>query len=204
MKKTKKNLAVFASGNGSNFEAIVKKIKEGFLPVAKCLLITDKKNAFVRKRAQKYQIKSILLDSVPCKNKEKQSQELIQILESEKIDAVALAGYMRILPASFVKHFKYRIVNIHPSLLPSFAGKKAISRAFNYGVKITGATVHFVSREVDRGPIIAQRVVEIKKGMSLSKLEKEIHKTEHRLYPEILNLLLNQKLKIKNRRVEII
>lgn len=201
--KNRKNIAVFASGNGSNFKAIAEAIKSGKLPVQKCLLITDKKNCLARKKAKAFQIKDIFINPSGHKSRKSHEQEILKILRQEEIEVIILAGYMRILSPFFLSYFKNKILNIHPSLLPSFAGKDAIARAFNYGCKITGVTVHFVNRKIDGGPIIAQKSLAIKKGISLKNLEKEIHKIEHRLYPKALKLFLNNRLKICGRNVKI-
>jgi phosphoribosylglycinamide formyltransferase 1 len=202
--KNKTNLAIFASGNGSNFESLIDKIKAGKIAVGNCILITDKKNAFVRKRAEKYKIKNIFVDPAKFKGRRGYDKQLIKILNNEKIGVIALAGYMRILSPFFVNYFKNKILNIHPSLLPSFPGNNAIEEAFNYGVKVTGVTIHFVSNEVDQGPIIAQRPVEIKDKMGIEDLERKIHEAEHKLYPQILKLFLKNKIKLTKRRVKII
>ncbi|MCF7886936.1 MAG: phosphoribosylglycinamide formyltransferase [Candidatus Omnitrophica bacterium] len=201
--KTKTNLAILASGNGSNFEAIIKAIKKGFLDVGHTVLITDKKNSFVRKRAKKYQIKDIFVDPRKFKNRRDFDKELIRILNKEKINIIALAGYMRLLSSFFVEHFKNKILNIHPSLLPSFAGSNAIAEAYNYGIKITGVTVHFVSQKVDQGPIIAQTAIPVEDNIQLKELEEKIHKAEHLLYPKILKMFLEGKLKTSGRYVKI-
>ncbi len=201
---SKKNLAIFASGNGSNFEAIVKKIKDGTLKADKGLLITNKKDCFARKRAEKYQIKDIFVDPAKYKNRAEYDQKLIEILDKEDINAVVLAGYKLILSPFFIKRFENKILNIHPSLLPRFPGNNAIARAFNSGCRVTGITVHFVDVGVDRGPIIAQEVVPIEKNMGLEELEAEIHQIEHRFYPYVLKLFLEDRLKIKGRDVKII
>ncbi|MCF7873670.1 MAG: phosphoribosylglycinamide formyltransferase [Candidatus Omnitrophica bacterium] len=201
--KNKNNLAIFASGRGSNFEALVQEIKKGKINVAKCVLFTDKKDSLVRQRAKKYGVKDIFIDPVRFKDKKEFDQEVIDTLDKEKIKVIALAGYMRILSPFFVKYFENKILNIHPSLLPSFAGNNAIEDAFNYGAKVTGVTIHFVSEEVDQGPIIAQRPVGIKDKMSLEDLRKKIHETEHKLYPQILKLFLENKIKLEGRHVKI-
>ncbi|MCF7870560.1 MAG: phosphoribosylglycinamide formyltransferase [Candidatus Omnitrophica bacterium] len=201
--KTKTNLAILASGNGSNFEAIIKAVKKGFLNLDYCILVTDKRNSFVRERAKKHQIKDIFVDPKKFKSKKDFDKKLIQILNKEKIKIVVLAGYMRILSPLFLNRFKNKILNIHPSLLPSFAGKNAIEDAYNYGVKVTGVTVHFVTQKVDQGPIIAQKTVFIKSNMELKELEKEIHKTEHKLYPKLLKKFLENKIEVKGRHVKV-
>ena len=126
-----------------------------------------------------------------------------KILRNEKIDLIVLAGYMRVLSSYFVKSFENKILNIHPAILPAFGGVDAIKRAYDYGCKLTGVTVHFVDEQVDHGPIILQAPIEIKKDMSLNKLEEEIHKLEHKLYPLAIKLFVNKRLKLRGRHVKI-
>mgnify|MGYP000415597723 CR=1 FL=1 len=197
-------VAILASGNGSNFEAIVKAVEKGKLKGIKvALLITDKKEAFVRKRAQKHKIKDIFIDPKNFKNRVLFDKYIVNILKKENIELVILAGFMRILSPYFVKVFKNRILNIHPALLPAFKGVDAIKRAYNYGVKVTGVTIHFVNEDVDCGPIILQTPLCIREGENLKNLEKRIHKLEHKLYPEAIKLFTERKLKIKKRKVII-
>ena len=198
------NIAILASGNGSNFEAIAKAVKSKKLKGVKIkLLITDKKGSFVRKRASRFNIPDIFINPKSYKSRASFDKAIIKILEKEKIQLVVLAGYMRILSPYFVKTYKNKIINIHPALLPSFKGTGSIKRAYDYGCKITGITVHFVDENVDHGPIILQEAVEIKKGLKLSTLEAKIHKIEHKLYPQAINLFAQKKLKVKKRHVKV-
>jgi len=197
------NIAVLASGRGTNFEAIAKAVKKGFIRAKLKLLITDKENAGVRERAKKFAVKDIFIDPKNFKTRKDFDREVVRILRKEKINLVVLAGFMRIITPYFVKAFKNRILNIHPAILPSFKGVGAIERAYNYGVKITGVTVHFVNEEVDTGPIILQEALKIREKESLQSLEERIHKLEHRLYPLAVKLFLERRLKIKGRKVEI-
>ncbi len=201
--KSKINIAIFASGNGSNFEALIKAVKNKNTGIGRWILVTDKKNAFVRKRAGKYKIKDIFINPAQAKSRKEHEKKIIKVLREEEINLILLAGYMRILSPFFIRRFRNKILNIHPSLLPSFPGKKAIEAAYNYGCKVTGVTVHFVSEAVDSGPIIAQEAISLKSNMPLENLEKRIHRVEHRLYPYALNLFLNNKLKIEGRCVKV-
>lgn len=198
------NIAVLASGRGSNFEALAKAVKKGYIQAKIKLLICDKKEALVRKRAEKFKIKELFLDPKKFKSRLHFDKKLAEILSKEKINLVVLAGYMRILSPYFVRKFKNKILNIHPALLPSFKGTKAIERAFKYGCKVTGVTVHFVDEQVDHGPIILQEAVKIKKGMSLRKLEEIIHAREHKLYPLAVKLFVEKKIRLKKRQVRIV
>ncbi|MCK9615133.1 MAG: phosphoribosylglycinamide formyltransferase [Candidatus Omnitrophica bacterium] len=197
------NIAILASGNGSNFEAIVKAAKRGYIKAFIKVLITDKSNAYVRQRAKRNKIKDILIDPSKFKSRLEFDEEVIKVLEKEKIDLVVLAGFMRILSAKFVKRFKNRILNIHPALLPAFKGENAIRRALQHNCKVTGVTVHFVDEKVDNGPIILQQAIEIKRGETLERLEERIHNLEHKLYPLAVKLFTERRIKIKNRNVEI-
>jgi len=199
------NIAVLASGRGTNFEAIAKAVKKGEITQGKIkLLITDKEDAFVRERAKRFKIRDIFVDPKKFKSREDFDRFIVRLLKKEKIELVVLAGYMRILSSYFVKQFKNKILNIHPALLPAFKGKDAIKRAYSYGVKVTGVTIHFVDEKVDHGPIIIQKALEIKKGESLEELEERIHRLEHKLYPYVIRLFVEGRLKIRGRGVEII
>jgi len=198
------NIAVLASGNGTNFEALTKAVKKQRLKADIKLLITDKKNAFARKRAKRLGVKDIFIDPKGFKSRLEFDKEIVKVLRREKTDIVALAGYMRIISPYFVKSFKNKIVNIHPALLPAFKGVDSIARVLEYGCKATGVTVHFVDEKVDHGPIILQEAVTIRKNETLKALEKRVHKLEHKLYPLAVKLIVEKKLKIKGRNVFIV
>ena len=149
----KKNIAVLASGSGTNFQALAKAICKQKLKAKIKLLITDKRNSFVRKRAESLGIGDIFIDPQEFKSRLEFDKKIVKILRKEKIDLVILAGYMRIISSFFVKSFNQKILNVHPALLPAFKGANAISRAFKYGCKVTGVTVHFIDEKVDHGQI---------------------------------------------------
>jgi len=198
-----KNMAVLASGRGTNFEAIAKAVKRGYIRANLKLLITDKEEAPVREKAKRFKVKEVFIDPKNFKTRKDFDKEVVKLLRREKIDLVILAGFMRIITPYFVKAFKNRILNIHPALLPSFKGTEAIKRAYDYGVKVTGVTVHFVDEKVDHGPIILQEALKIKEKESLESLEERIHKIEHRLYPKAIKLFLERRIKVRARRVAI-
>ena len=199
-----KNIAVLASGNGTNFGALAKAICKQKLKAKIKLLITDKRNSFVRKRAENLGIRNIFINPREFKSRLEFDKRIVKILRKERIDVVILAGYMRIISPFFVKSFNQKILNIHPALLPAFKGTNAISRAFKYGCKVTGVTVHFIDEKVDHGPIILQEAVEIEKGMNEEKLEDKIHRLEHKLYPQALKLILDKKVRVRGRYVKVI
>jgi phosphoribosylglycinamide formyltransferase-1 len=198
-----KNIAVFASGKGTNFSALVKAVKKGRIKANLPLLICDNKDAYVIKRARQLDVKVALVKREDFATREDFENRLIQHLEENKIDLIVLAGFMRILSKDFVRRYRWCIMNIHPALLPSFKGTKAIEDAFKYGVKVTGVTVHFVDERMDHGPIILQSPVKIEKTDTLKTLEAKVHRTEHRLYPEAIRLFLEGRLEVKGRKVRI-
>lgn len=198
-----KNIAVFASGNGSNFQAIVNAVKSGRLKAHLKLLACDNPKAYVLERAKKAGIKILLIERRNYASKKEFEDDIIKGLRAEKIGLVVLAGFMRILSARFVKQFKAKILNVHPALLPSFKGARAIKDAFDYGVKVTGVTVHFVDERVDHGPVILQEPVRVNPQDTLESLEKRIHRAEHMIYPEAIRLVISGKLRIEGRRVKI-
>jgi len=199
-----KRICVFASGSGSNFQAIVEAVRSKKIKGARVvLLVVDRKDAYVRVRAERLEIPQVFVNPLDFLSRRDYEKHLLKVLRQEKIDIVVLAGYMRILSPYFVRNFKNKILNIHPALLPAFKGTHAIERAYKYGVKVTGVTVHFVDDKVDHGPIILQEPVKVDDGDTLEDLERKIHKVEHRLYPQAINLLLKNKLKLRGRKVFI-
>lgn len=189
-----KNIAVFASGRGTNFSAISRAVKKGKIKAILALLICDNPAAGVIGRAKRAGIKVALV---------KRETEIVRYLEENKIDLIVLAGFMLILSPEFVHRYKGRILNIHPALLPSFKGTEGIKDAFNYGVKLTGVTVHFVDELMDHGPIILQAHVRIRENDTLASLEEKIHKIEHKLYPQAIKLFVEGRLRKEGRRVKI-
>lgn len=198
-----KKIAVLGSGRGTNFEAIAEAVKSGRLPVDISLVISDNKDAFILKRAGNFGIKTLFIDPKKFSSREDFDRELERHLVKTKIDLVVLAGFMRILSVSLVRNYKGRILNIHPALLPSFKGRHGIKEALDYGVKITGVTVHFVDEGVDTGPIILQEAVRVKDEDTEETLALRIHALEHRLYPEAIRLFVEGRLKIEGRKVRI-
>ncbi len=185
-----KRIAVFASGNGSNYEAIEKAF-ENHRYCRVELLVCDNPKAYVLERVKKYGRQVFVFNPKDYESKEHYEREILQQLQLYQIDLVCLAGYMRIVGSTLLDAYAKRIINIHPSLLPAFKGKNGIKDAFEYGVKVFGVTVHYVSPEVDGGKIIAQRAIEYH-GESLEELEGLIHQIEHQLYPETIEKLVKE------------
>ena len=200
----RKKIAVFASGYGSNLQALIDFNKKDDLNADIALVFSNNADAFALKRAEKHGIRAIHMDPGEYPGREEFEKEIIKILEKEKIDLIVLAGYMFILTPLLVNTYKERILNIHPALLPSFRGTHGIKDAFDYGVKISGVTVHFVDEELDNGPIIMQAPVYIDSNESLASFEKKIHEVEHKIYPLAVKLFCLGKINITGRKVEIL
>jgi phosphoribosylglycinamide formyltransferase-1 len=196
-----KNIAVFASGNGTNLQAIIDRISAGYLKAHLSLVVSDMPKAFALKRARKAGIKTLYVDPKKFSGKREYEAFVIEHLKRENVDLVVLAGFMRILSPFFIRKFKNRILNIHPALLPAFKGAHAIKDAFHYGVKVTGVTVHLVDEKVDHGPILIQEPVTILENESVGELEARIHKIEHRIYPEAIKSVLSGRFLRKGRRI---
>ena len=197
------NIAVFASGRGSNFSAIVRAKKKGKINAAISLLVCDNPKAAVISKAKRAGVEIFLIQRKDFASKRDFEDRIIQRLEEAKIDLIVLAGFMRILSPQFTQRFKNRILNVHPALLPSFKGMHGIRDAFNYGVKVTGITVHLVDEQMDHGPIVLQAPVIIKEGDTLESLEARMHKIEHQIYPEAIRLFIDNRIKIEGRKVKI-
>ncbi|MGE7607824.1 phosphoribosylglycinamide formyltransferase [Peribacillus frigoritolerans] len=189
-----KRLAVFASGNGSNFQSIAEAIKSGRLEAEICLVVCDREDAYVLERAKLENIDSFSFLAKNYSNKIEYESEILEKLRQYEIEFIILAGYMRLIGPTLLQKYSQRIVNIHPSLLPSFPGKDAIGQAFDAGVKETGVTVHYVDDGMDTGPVIAQKAVPILEGDTKDILQKRIQEMEHDLYPSVLQELCHKKL----------
>ncbi|MGB2650787.1 MAG: phosphoribosylglycinamide formyltransferase [Candidatus Omnitrophota bacterium] len=199
------NIAVFVSGNGSNLQALIDAEARGELATGKItLIVCDQPEAFALKRAEKAEIKTFVLEAAGVASREEYDKKVAKELEKENIELIVLAGFMRILSGDFVDKYQGRIMNIHPALLPSFKGTHGIRDAVEYGVKVTGVTVHFVDQGLDSGPVILQKCVPIEKEDTMDTLEEKIHSEEHKMYPEAVRLFTENRLRINGRRVDIL
>ncbi|MDI6784556.1 MAG: phosphoribosylglycinamide formyltransferase [bacterium] len=198
------NIAVFASGYGSNLQAIIDAIESGKLDAKILLVFSDKKEAYALDRAKKHNIPTLYLAPKEFPSREEHEKKIVEVLEQLGVELIVLAGYMRILTPYIIRRYYLRIINIHPALLPSFPGTHGIEDAFNYGVKYTGVTVHFVDEGVDTGPIIAQEVVQIAEGETVATLAPQIHAIEHQLYPQVLQWFSEKRIKVEGRIVRIL
>ncbi|WP_299741315.1 phosphoribosylglycinamide formyltransferase [Rossellomorea sp. y25] len=184
-----RQIAIFASGSGSNFQALVDAVQGGTLKANIKLLVCDQPGAFVIQRAQSAGIPVFIFRAKDYENKQAFEQEILNELAHLGVDFIVLAGYMRLIGPTLLESFGGRIVNIHPSLLPSFPGKDAIGQAIDGGVKITGVTIHYVDAGMDTGEIIAQEIVRVTTGETKQSLQDKIQHVEHHLYPTTLNHL---------------
>jgi phosphoribosylglycinamide formyltransferase-1 len=198
------NIAVLCSGNGSNLQAIIDSVKKGRIRAKIALVASDNKDAFALTRAKKALIETLVLDPRLFKSRDDFDKELTANLKKRDVGLVVLAGFMRLMSPYFIKEYKLRIMNIHPALLPSFKGTHGIRDALAYGVKVTGPTVHFVDEELDHGPIILQRAVEVRDDDTETTLLERVHREEHKIYPEAIKLFAEGRLKVEGRTVKVI
>jgi len=189
-------IAVFASGSGSNFQAIADAVNAGKLDVHIGLLVCDRPNARVVERAKQLGIPSFVFRPKEYESREQYEQEILQRLQELEIDLVVMAGYMRLITQVLVKPLYGRLINIHPSLLPAFPGLNAVKQALDYGVKVTGVTVHYVDGGMDTGPIIAQQSLDIIPDDTEESIAASIHLIEHVLLPQVIGQIAAGQLKL--------
>ena len=188
----KHKIAVFASGYGSNFEAIANAALVGEIPAEVALLVCDKAEARAIEVARDKGVPSFVFSAKDYASKADYEREIVERCREAGVELICLAGYMRIVGEELLSAYEGRIINIHPSLLPSFKGARAIEQAMEYGVKIFGASIHYVDASLDGGRIIAQRAVEYD-GNSIEEVTAKIHAIEHELYIQTIKKLLNTK-----------
>ena len=203
MAGSRKRIAVFASGNGSNLQAIIDYSKNTDINGDIVIVLSNNPDAFALKRAASAGIETVCIPFNRNNDRFEYNRAVLQAVKDKKIDLVCLAGYMLMLSSEFINQYFNKIINIHPSLLPSFKGAHGIMDAFNYGVRVTGVTVHFVENELDTGPIISQEAVFVNEGETIEDLEKKIHEAEHRIYPPALRHFCRDELRIIGRKVII-
>lgn len=196
-------LAVLASGRGSNMEAILAAIDRGDLSAEAVLVLSDQNGAAVLHKARSRGITAVHLDPKAFSGSRAYHLKMVELLRESRADLVVLAGYMRIVGRTMLEAFPNRILNIHPSLLPAFPGLEAQKQAIEYGVKISGCTVHFVDAGMDTGPIIAQRAVPVEEGDTPDSLAARILVQEHDLYWRVIKLRGEGRLAVDGRRVMV-
>jgi phosphoribosylglycinamide formyltransferase-1 len=197
------NIAVLCSGSGTNLQAIIDAVKSGYVKAKIAIVISDVESAHALQRARRAGIETLHADPKRYKSREEYDKELVKNLKARDVGLVVLAGFMRLMSTHFVTEYKGKIFNIHPALLPSFKGTHGVRDALEYGVKVTGPTVHFVDERLDHGPIILQRAVEVRDDDTEETLLARIHEEEHKIYPEAIKLFTEGRLKIEGRRVKI-
>ncbi|HAX98204.1 MAG TPA: phosphoribosylglycinamide formyltransferase [Candidatus Atribacteria bacterium] len=198
-----KNIVVLVSGRGTNLQAIIDATQSGYIPGKISLVISDCPDALALIRAQKAKIPTLVLDFKSFSGKKVYEDELLRVLKKENPSVICLAGYMRIVGKAIISQYSHRILNIHPSLLPAFPGLDAQKQALEYGVKVSGCTVHFVDEGTDTGPIILQAPVLIKETDTVETLSQSILEKEHEIYCQAIKMLLEEKLVVQGRTVRV-
>ena len=190
-----KKLAIFVSGSGTNMQNLIIECHNGRIPAQVALVLSDNPEAKAIARARNYGVTVIAIDRKKFQDKASFETEVARAVDASKADYLVLAGFMRILSPEFVRKYKGKIINIHPSLLPAFPGAHGIRDAFEAKVPETGVTVHWVNEGTDTGPIILQEKVAVDPGRTLETLEEKIHEVEYRLYPEALRKVLKREIR---------
>jgi len=196
-------LGLLASGRGSNLQAIIDAVEAGKINARVAVVISDRPESQALDRARHHHLMAVFLNPSDFPTREDYDERIVEILKQQEVDLVILAGYMRIITTRLLVPYKMRIMNIHPSLLPSFPGLSAQKQALNWGVKITGCTVHFVDETVDQGPIILQAAVPVHPDDTEESLAVRILEEEHRILPEAIQFFAEGRLKVAGRKVVI-
>jgi phosphoribosylglycinamide formyltransferase-1 len=196
-------LGVLASGRGSNFQSIIDSIRSGFLSAEIAVLVTDNPEAYAIERANNHHIESLIAKPRDFTDRDAYYSHIARELKNRGVELVILAGFMRVVGKSLIEQFSNRIMNIHPALLPSFPGLHGQKQAVDYGVKVSGCTVHFVDEGVDTGPVIVQAAVPVYDDDSEDSLSERILKQEHRVFPLAIKLFSEGKLTVQGRKVII-
>lgn len=203
-------IAVLVSGGGTNLQAIIDKIAEGVITNTEiAVVISNNKNAYALERAKQAGIEAVCVSSKDYENREQFNQEFLKTLDSYQVDLVVLAGFLVVIPPAMIQKYENRIINIHPSLIPSFCGTgyyglKVHEGALARGVKVTGATVHFVDEGTDTGPIILQKAVEVQNGDTPEILQRRVmEQAEWEILPRAIHLIANGKVTVKDKKAVV-
>ena len=196
-------IGVLASGRGSNLQAIIDAIEAGKLDCRLAVVVSDRGDARALERARKHGTEAVFLDPKGYPDREAFDRAVLAVLAEHRVELVCLAGYMRVLTPAFVRALPGRIMNIHPALLPAFPGLHAQRQALEHGVKVAGATVHFVDDGVDTGPIILQAAVPVQDDDTVETLSTRILAEEHQIYPRAIQLFAEGRLHVAGRRISI-
>lgn len=198
-----KRLGVLVSGSGSNLAAILDACAAGKINGETVVVLSSKKDAYALTRAERAGVPGFWVDKEKFPTPESYNEEMLRLLLEYRVELVVMAGYMRLLGREVLEAFPHTVINLHPSLLPSFPGGNAIEEALAYGVKVTGITVHFADSTYDTGPIILQELVPVHQHDTLDALAGRIHKAEHSLLPRAISLWADDRLRVEGRRVYI-
>jgi phosphoribosylglycinamide formyltransferase-1 len=196
-------IGVLASGRGSNFQAIIDAAESGGLNASIAVLIVDNPSAFAIKRAEKHNIPHLYINPKDFETRDAFYLKITEELKAKDVDLVVLAGFMRVVGKPLLEAFQMKVMNIHPALLPSFPGLHGQRQAVDYGVRVSGCTVHFVDEGVDTGPIILQKAVEVLQEDTEETLSDRILRHEHRIFPEAIRLFSEGRLEVRGRKVII-
>lgn len=199
----KKRFAVLVSGTGTNMQALLRAARSGFVPADPCLVLSDRPGTVALEIAKSAGLETSIVEFSAFESRDEFSEAVAAELLRRGADFVCLAGFMRILSRPLLEAFPNSVVNTHPSLLPAFPGVDAVKQALEYGVKVTGCTVHFIDEEVDHGPIIAQEAISVVPGDDENSLHERIKAVEHRLYPRVARWLALDRLRVVGRMVEV-
>jgi len=197
-------IGVLASGRGSNLQAIMDACAGGHIPGQVAVVLSDNPGAYALQRASGANIPAFCINPAEFNTKDEYEEALVSRLKEYGVEVVCLAGYMRLVGRVMLQEFENKILNIHPALLPAFPGLHAQEQAWNYGVKYSGCTVHFVDAGMDTGPIILQAVVPVKQNDTPETLAGRILEQEHKIYPEAVKLFLEGRLRIEGRKVRVL
>ena len=196
-------LGVLLSGSGTNLQAIIDAIQAGTLDATIELVVSSRPDAYGLKRAEAAGLQTLTLSKETYEDSFVADMVIATELKRYNVDYVVMAGYMRKVGVPILNTFPNRVLNLHPALLPSFRGAHAIQDAYEYGVKVTGVTVHLANADYDRGPIIAQRPVVVEEDWTVDQLEEAIPQVEHQLYPEVLQLFAQDRVHVEGQKVRI-
>ena len=196
-------IGVLVSGSGTNLQAIVDQCDAGTIPGRVVCVISNKADAFALQRAKNHAIPAIHVNHKDFSDRTSYDGRLVSLLKEHGVQLVVLAGFMRIVTSTLLDSFPNAVMNIHPALLPAFPGLDAQQQALDYGVKVSGCSVHFVDTGCDTGPIILQAVVPVHEDDTVATLSERIHREEHRLYPEAVRLFATGRLHVEGRKVRI-
>ncbi len=197
------NIGVLVSGSGSNLQSIIDHIEKGLLQARIRIVLSNNPDAYALERAKRHGIPSVVLQHQDFRDREAFDGKMVEILRSNEVELVVMAGFMRVLSPLFLRAFPLRVLNIHPALLPSFPGLHGQAKAFDYGVRFSGCTVHFADEGVDSGPIIIQAVVPVCTGDTADTLAERILREEHRIYPQAIQWYAEGRLEVVGRKVRI-